>query len=365
MSTKSALMWSMAEFVEEMKKRQMNEFDVNIGVSGKRGDGKSTFLLKFFMRFKGYKPWTHQVYTRKAVLDLLQNQQLKFCWDDEAINSGYKRDFASKAQHELIKTITMYRDNFNIYASAIPFFYSLDKDLRELIFVHIHIIERGLAVIFMPIAESLHSSDPWDSKNNSKLEEKWQRKKAEDSKFRFPYHKMSTFAGYIRFTDITEKQRVLYKEIKLKKRSDALQSESGDREEELDFVDKVYNQVVEYKLNKSGFIALCNMEDRKYSTMISLINKRLKDAGIEKTLMHFLTLKENQEKKEVSRLRAMEQKALYYQRNKKRLLAKKRFKEQAEAKKQQISKDIEEETKGEMLVVPLVNKSNKSVTPVP
>ena len=192
-TSRSSIFWTIGELVEVLRKRQENEYDVNIGVSGKRGDGKSTFLLKMFKRFKGFKQKKHQVYSRDDVTNLLKKQEFSFCWDDEAINSGYKRNFHEKAQQELIKTITAYRDNYNIYASAIPFFYSLDKDLRELLFLHIHIIKRGLAVIFMPLHDSIHQTDPWDTKNNSKKEEKWQLKKAEDPNFKFPYHKISTF----------------------------------------------------------------------------------------------------------------------------------------------------------------------------
>src|SRR4030042_2467296 len=130
----------------------------------------STIISKIFNSFKkeGFNQRKHQVYARKDVINLLACQQFGYCWDDEAINSGYKRDFQNKGQKDLIKIITNYRDNHNIYASALPFFYSLDKDLRDLIFLHLHVIERGVAVLFLPLSDQIHTQDQWDTKNNIK-----------------------------------------------------------------------------------------------------------------------------------------------------------------------------------------------------
>lgn len=289
MPSKASIVWSLKEFAEVLKQRQSNKYDVNIGVSGKRGEGKSTMINKLLYRFKGFKPKKHQVYSREDVIKLLKEQTLGFCWDDEAINTGYKRDFAQKGQQVLIKHITAYRDNFNIYASAIPFFYSLDKDLRELIVIHIHVIERGFAVIFMQLEDNLYQADPWDSKNNSKKEERWQKKKAENPNFKFPYHKLSTFVGYLRFGDLTNKQRVLYEGIKKTKRAESFKS-SVDlaKEKEENVNDRIYKQMLEGKLSKEGLLQFCLIEGKKYHSMCSYLNLRLTNDGEEKTLSTFL-----------------------------------------------------------------------------
>ncbi|KKK63624.1 hypothetical protein LCGC14_2992400, partial [marine sediment metagenome] len=136
--------WSIKEIQKILKTRQSNEFDGNMAVSGDRGNGKSTLIAKIYYRFDQFKPWTHQVYSREDVINLLRTQEYSLCWDDEAINSSYKREFQSKGQQELIKILTAYRDNYNVFTSAIPNFFSLDKDLRDLYFIHLHIIERGI-----------------------------------------------------------------------------------------------------------------------------------------------------------------------------------------------------------------------------
>jgi len=289
MPSRASTVWTIKELIEMIDDRRRNEFDANIGVSGKRGEGKSHLLFKIFIRMKGFRPWKHQVYRQEDVINLFKKQKFSHVFDDEAIGSGYKRDFQKAGQKELIKIITMYRDNFNIYASAIPFFYSLDKDLRELIFLHIHIIERGLAVLFLPLEDNIHQTDPWDTKNNLKLEEKWQKRKQEDPNFKFPYHKLSTFAGYLAFSDLTEKQAKLYKEIKSEKRKSAyLTEEELAKQKELGFIDRIYNQMKEGKLTKDGLFQVCLIEGKKLSSTKVSLNKKLQDEGSEKTLKYYL-----------------------------------------------------------------------------
>ncbi len=311
------VVWTIKELVECIKARQMNKFDANVVVSGSRGDGKSTIINKILFRIKGFKPKKHQVYSRSDVIDLLQNQEFGFCWDDEAINSGYKRNFYSKAQQELIKIVTAYRDNFNIYFSAIPNFYSLDKDLRDLMFMHIYILERGVGVIFMPVRDSIHSLDSWDTKNNAKKEEVWQLKKAKDPSFVFPYHRLSTFAGYIYFSDLTKKQRERYEAIKKEKRSDAFITgkDEGPTKEET-FLDKTYQLVLDKKMTKEGLMQVCLMEGRKYSDVNSRLNQMLTDDGIRETLAHYLTRDDDRMKIIARRAKEKERLRLYHIRKK-------------------------------------------------
>lgn len=287
MESKTKIIWTVKEFTEVLRKRQLNKFDVNIGVSGSRGDGKSSFLFKIFNSFKksGFLQEKHQVYEQKDVISLLAQQQFSFCWDDEAINSGYKRDFQAAGQKTLVKVVTNYRDNFNIYASALPFFYSLDKDLRELIFVHVHIIERGVAVILLPLTDQVHASDPWDTKSNIKIESKEyaRMKKVPGSTFR--YHRFTTFAGYIYFGPMTKKQEKYYKAIKQKKRHKSFGLENV--EEKQDFKHRCYNLLTTEKLTKDGLIQACLLEGRKYTSMLTELNRMLKNNGETKTVKDF------------------------------------------------------------------------------
>jgi len=271
--------WNLKEIVQILKARQNNEFDCNIAVSGDRGNGKSTLINKMLRRFKGFRPWKHQVYSRPEVIKLLTQQVKGICWDDEAVNSGYKRDFQNKGQQELIKILTAYRDNYNIIASAIPNFFSLDKDLRDLFFLHIHIIERGIAIIHMPLQGRLYSQDRWDAKYNAKVEDSWGKKAQSNPDFRPPFYRLTTFRGYLFFSDVTEKQKQLYKQIKREKRAQAFNEEMPLTTEQ-NFYKKVYKQLIDKQLSKEFLMKLSLLEGKKFSAVTAQLNVMLKDNGI-------------------------------------------------------------------------------------
>ncbi len=288
MTSSNKIIWTLRELTITIRQRQLNKFDVNLGVSGKRGVGKSTFLFKMFNSFKkeGFLQIKHQVYNQEDVINLLAKQSFRYCWDDEAINSGYKRDFQKAGQKTLIKIITNYRDNYNIYASALPFFYSLDKDLRELIFCHIHIIERGVAVILLPLPDQIHGSDPWDTKNNIKIEVKENIRLKANPDLTFRYHKLTTFAGYIYFGPMTKKQEKRYVEIKKGKRDKNFGIENLDSEKK-SFNERAFDLLIGGKLTNDGLMQMCLAEGVKYSTVRTLLNTMLKDRGEKKTLKDF------------------------------------------------------------------------------
>lgn len=296
----SRVKWSLKDIMGIIQLRQGNKFDANIVVSGNRGDGKSTCIAKLLYLSKRYRPEKHQVYKREDVINLLSREQYGICFDDEAINSGYKRDFQNKGQQELIKIVTAYRDNFNIYASAIPNFFSLDKDLRDLIFIHIHIIERGIGVLHMPIQSKLYAPDRWDARNNAKLEEKWNAKRQNNPNFKFPYHKLSTFKGYVFFGDLTPKQRELYESIKKEKRKDAFTPQVEEKTKEEQFFEKLLQRVMDKRVTQEGLKEICDLEERAYTTVVRKLNyllKRRKDND-GRTVKDFLYTGEQKKKAE-------------------------------------------------------------------
>ena len=280
--------WSVKDIADILKARQANKFDGNLAVSGDRGNGKSTLINKIFYRFK-FRPKKHQVYNREDVINLLRKQKYSLCFDDEAVNTGYKRDFQNSGQKELIKVLTAYRDSFNIHASAIPNFFSLDKDLRDLFFLHLHVIERGISVVHMPLQGRLYSQDRWDSKYNAKVEELWSKKIQRNPTFKPAYYKLSTFRGYLFFRDLTDKQKKLYEEVKEEKRRERYASEEELIEQkERDFNERLYKLLVEKKLTRSGLVQYCLLEGKKYSSINSKLNSMLKDKGVKETVKDFL-----------------------------------------------------------------------------
>lgn len=283
------VIWSLKELSNILNERIKNKFDGNLGVCGDRGNGKSTFISKLLYRNKKFDPWTHQVYSRPDVIKLLKTQKKGICFDDEAINSGYKRDFQNKGQQELIKILNAYRSNYNIHASAIPDFFNLDKDLRELYFMVIYILERGTAIIHMPIQGRMYSRDRWDAKHNAKVEESWSKKLMKDPNFKPPYHRLTTFRGYIYFNDLTEKQRQLYEKVRDFKRNRDFQTEEEKKaSHELTFINRIYEQLINKKLSKDGLIQACLIEGEKFSAIRDKLNRMLTDNGINETVTSFL-----------------------------------------------------------------------------
>lgn len=289
MRGKSGVKWSVKELTEYVRRRQLNKFDANIGVSGNRGDGKSTLLFKIFQAFRneGFRPHKHQVYSQDAVKNLLCNQKFGFCWDDEAINSGYKRDFQKFGQIELIKVVTNYRDNFNIYGSALPFFYNLDKALRELIFMHIHVISRGIGVILLPLEGQIHSQDPWDTTTNKKIELKENARLERNPDARFRYYKFTTFAGFVFFTPMTSKQERIYLKIKETKRAKMFK-DIEDENRPKTFIERLHGLLMEKKLTSDGIVQASLLEGKKFSLTVGKLNQMLKDSGETRRVKDFL-----------------------------------------------------------------------------
>lgn len=292
------VVWHIKDIVYILKERQKNQFDGNIVVSGDRGNGKSTLLYKLFLHFKGFNPRTHQVYSREDVIGLLRGQKYNLCFDDEAVNSGYKRDFHSKAQQELIKIITTYRDNFNIYGSAIPNFFSLDKDLRDLTFLHLFVVERGIAVVHMPLQSLMYSQDRWDAKNNAKIEAGWSSKIKSNPNFKIPFHKLSTFKGYLFFGDLTDKQREIYLEIKRTKREVAtnklLDEAIPESERKGSFEKRVFALLIDGKITEEGLLQICLSEGKQMSNVKRKMLEMLKDTGDKRTIPQLLSFQKEQ-----------------------------------------------------------------------
>jgi len=285
------IIWNIKDLVDITKRKQENKFDMNIVVSGARGNGKSTLLFKFFLRFQNFRPWLNQVYSRKDVMRLIEKEKSSCIFDDEAIRTGYKRNFYDSDQKLLIQMLNMYRDNFNIYGIAVPNFYSLDKDLRDLIKIHIHIIERGLGVVHIANEGNLYSDDIWDIAYNKKIEERWAKLKQKNPNFSPKYNKLTTFRGYIHFGDLTPQQRILYEEIKKTKRKAVYEEEMkvGDSQEE-NFYDKLIARLKEGNITKETLQEICLAKNLKYSIVSSMLNQKMRDLGIKERLTHFLLL---------------------------------------------------------------------------
>jgi hypothetical protein len=283
------VVWSVKELAEITDKRRKNKFDAIILVSGGTGTGKTTFLHKFFHKFPDFKIKDKITWKREETISLIKNYKFSYCWNDELISSGNKRKWFDTEQIELIEVLTKYRSNFNTFGGAIPIFFTLDKELLKLVGMHINVIERGIGIVHLPREGRMYSDDPWDVKINAKLEEKWSAKKQKNPDFKIPYHKYTTFAGYVYFGKMTDKQEEEYEEIRKIKRGDFIAVEAPQET----FYERTLRLLKEGKLDEEGLFLLCSYEGKKLSNVKVGLNRMLKDDGSKQTLKDLLKKRNN------------------------------------------------------------------------
>ena len=284
--------FSVKNIKEILEKRQKLEYPNIIFVSGlsETGVGKSTLIWKIARRFSCFKPEKYMFYSRKDVMRVIEGEQYKFIFDDEAIRSGYKRDFYEKDQKKLITMFNMYRDNFNIYFGSIPNFYSLDKPLRNLCTMHISILHRGTAIVHQP-NKRMYTDDPWDVAYNVKLENSWMSIKKNKPNYTPPYYKLTTFRGYLYWGDMQPREKEYYLRLKRQKRKEIYDNEmnvEGGKKGKEDYVSGLI------KLLKGGHIDMEHIRLTAIAHGITLdamrsrINTRLKNEAEGKTMSHYL-----------------------------------------------------------------------------
>lgn len=235
----------------------------------------------------------HIIYDRKDLMVLLEELREGFIMDDEAITSGYKRNFADSDQKMLVQMLNMYRNHGNVYSLCIPSFYSLDKDLRDLIKIHIHVIERGLAVVHIAREDVLYSEDHWDIAYNKKIEETWALQKKKRVDWTPPYHKLTTFAGYLRYRKLPVTIEERYEHIKETKRKKIYETKVLNLPKSIEeLTDEKIKRMVQ--LVKSGGVTLkeiekfAHVEGLTLSTVNYKVNKFLKEDGILKSMKQML-----------------------------------------------------------------------------
>lgn len=287
--------WSITELADMTKQRVLNRFDSNVAVTGGTGMSKSTFLFHFFKKFKDFKIDDKLTYSRSEMIHLIRDFKLSYCWNDELISAGNKRKFYDTEQIELIEILTKYRSNLNIVAGAVPIFFSLDKELLKLFGMHINMIDRGIGVVHLPRTGRMFTDDLWDVKINAKLEEKWSMKLQKNPNFKIPYHKYTTFAGYVYFGKMTPKQEEYYEYLRDKKKAeiDKPNEETNSNGSEKNFYNKILSMLKEKRLDEKGLLDLCLFNDKKLSSVKARLGQMLRDEGDNKTLGDFLKTSSN------------------------------------------------------------------------
>lgn len=257
-----------------------NDFDGIVTIDGKRGLGKSTLAYKLGKRLKSLKeafnPKRDLVYSKEDVLRHLQTRKKGFIFADEMINVGFNRDFYDQKQKEIIKALNMYRDSLNMFVACVPNLFDMDNKFLGLCKLRLNVVRRGVAIVHAP-RKTTYNKDPWDVKNNMKIEDRWSKKGTKPK-----YGQLTTAIGILTFGPLTKKQEEEYKKLKAEKRAKA----SGENEfEDLNDPQKnFYNNLVDRMLKREItpkiFNEVCQIYGKKHDTVRIRVNNILRDRGV-------------------------------------------------------------------------------------
>lgn len=286
----------LTDLISEMTK---NKFDCIIFIEGNRGLGKSTLAYKVANGLDvdiPFKPKRDIVYSREDVLRHLATKKKGIIFGDELINVAYNRDFFETDQKTLLKALNMYRDSCNVFIGCVPRFSDLDTQLQRLCKIKITVVRRGLAILHKKVA-SIYNKDPWDSKNNQKIEEGWSQSRTKHPK----YSQLTTAFAFMSFGDLTNSQRDEYESIKDEKRGQVFGS-YNDSEMMLDkdglFIKKVYEKVKAQELTPKDFELLAETNSYNVETLRKKINAKLKEENIEYRWKDLVTTDKKKDKRD-------------------------------------------------------------------
>jgi hypothetical protein len=153
-------------------KRLKANLDFYLVADGHRGLGKSSFLYEFSKTDSpDFTLSTHFVFRKgsKAMTSkFLALPKYEILVSDEGQRQFYSMDFARREQNELWKFLTQSRKANLGVAFATSDFMKLGSALTNILDMRIHVIARGIGVIFWP-KENAVQSDKWELKECQRI----------------------------------------------------------------------------------------------------------------------------------------------------------------------------------------------------
>lgn len=228
---KESYITSMNNFCKDVYDIALSDRDVNLGVGGFTGEGKSCFLTQFFFEYgkitgTAWK-FNNMTWSRKELIGWIdgdkkgkykQMPQFSGILVDELFMLFYKRNWYDEGQIDAIATLNMCRDRHLVIGGNIPNFWELDASFNSRIRFYAYIPYRGVAWIFEQ-ENNPFSTDVWNRRTNEKLFRKFHNK---------PYL-LKNFLCEIHYKDWTPSQKKKYYEIRNKKRLTAIDSNKTEK----------------------------------------------------------------------------------------------------------------------------------------
>ncbi len=217
------------DFAKEIHELLKSNRDVNIGVAGMTGEGKSTLTIQLLKAYSKINPkyWDFNkiTWSRKELMEWIDGKgkdkkgrlpRYSGILIDELFHMFYSRTWFDVGQIDAISTLNMCRDRRLFIMGNVPVFWQLDKSLLTRFRFYIYVpTGRTKALVFQQ-TEGAFVVDPWNIRDNSKLIGKELTSK--------------NYIGYIEFDGLSKEEEDMYLNIRNEKRVKAIAEMKGERE---------------------------------------------------------------------------------------------------------------------------------------
>lgn len=242
----------IGDFARTIHEILRSDRDVNIGVGGFTGEGKSTFstlLQKKYSEIAGvYWGFDRMTWSRKELMKWIDGKgkekegqlpEYSAILPDELFAMFYRRNWYNEEQIDAISTFNMCRDRHIFLCGNIPNFWELDSGFTSRIRFYVYIPKRGTAWVFQQEVNPF-SSDNWNKQENKKM----------FRKHKHPF-KCPNFVCEVSFPDWDDQEKKAYYEIRNSKRLSAIQDNKTEKIERYSKIKKQRDIMIRlaFKLN--------------------------------------------------------------------------------------------------------------------
>ena len=282
------------DFALLLNKLLLSDRDVNLGISGFTGEGKSTFLIQLFKEYcklKGIKwDYNYMTWSRKELLTWVDGKKNKEgviegqlpeyspIALDELFLLFYKRNWYDEGQIDSIATLNMCRDRHLLIGGNVPNFWDLDGAFTSRIRFYIYIVGRGVAWVFEQ-ENNPFSQDAWNKTLNKKLFRKMGN----------PYG-LPNFLMEIHYPDLSPQEKKKYLSIRNKKRVMAIDQSKDKKQEQYRDIKKQRDILIKLLLELNKDI----IKDKDVAKRLGINKLSVKDLsdllGISQSIIRMILL---------------------------------------------------------------------------